>query len=110
MIVRVLSVAAAVLAGAAARPSAAADILYGEYLAGECVACHPPDVTGGPMPPLWLLPRDYFVQALREYRDGTRDNPAMRAVARSLGEEEIEALADYFQHLAEQKRKGGPVR
>ena len=101
-----LAVAAVVLAGAAARP-AAADILYGEYLANECVACHPPDVTDGVIPPLWMLPRDYFVRALREYRDGTRDNPAMRSVARSLGEEEIESLADYFQYLAEQKKKGG---
>ncbi|GBD42511.1 Cytochrome subunit of sulfide dehydrogenase [bacterium HR39] len=103
---RVLLAAAAALA-AAARPAPAADISYGEYLANECVACHPPDVTDGVIPPLWLLPRDYFVQALREYREGTRDNPVMRSVARSLGEEEIQALADYFEYLGEQKRKGG---
>jgi len=102
-----IAVAAVLLTGAAARAGLAADIQYGAYLANECRACHPPDVTDGVIPPLWLLPRDDFVRALGEYRDGTRDNPAMRAVARSLGEEEIEALADYFQYLGEQKRKGG---
>ena len=79
------------------------DPAYGEYLASECSACHPPDVTDGVIPPLWLLPTGYFIDVLKAYRSGLRENPAMEAVARTLGDEEIEALAAYFAYLREQK-------
>ncbi len=79
------------------------DPAYGEYLANECTACHPPDVTDGVIPPLWMLPTDYFIDALRAYQTGERENPVMQAVARALGDEEIAALAAYFAYLREQK-------
>ncbi len=99
---------AAVLAGPifwwmVAEGRAEGDPAYGEYLANECTACHPPDVTDGVIPPLWLLPTDYFIDALRAYRSGERENPVMQAVARALGDEEIESLAAYFAYLREQK-------
>ncbi len=76
----------------------AADLAYGEYLAGECVACHRVGAEGG-IPPINSLPAPYFVEALREYRDGERDHDLMRTVARSLGPPEMEALAAYFEQL-----------
>lgn len=78
------------------RPSLAADVDYGEYLAADCATCHLPDGTNGTTPPLRSLSYDSFVAALKEYRDGTRINAAMQAVARSLGDAEIDALAAYF--------------
>jgi len=45
---------------------------------------------------LQQLTYDRLVEALKSYRDGTRANAAMQAVARSLGDREIEALAAYF--------------
>ena len=87
------------LAGAPAmdRPGGlAANAAYGEYLAAECATCHSPRNPNGTVPPLQHLPYDKFVAALKEYRDGTRANLAMQAVARSLGDAEIEALAAYF--------------
>lgn len=81
-----------------AQQSAAADLAYGEYLAGECVACHRVDSEGG-IPPINLLPAPYFIEALKEYRDGERDHALMRTVARSLGDPEMEALAAYFEQL-----------
>ncbi len=82
--------------------ASAGDPEYGEYLAAECFACHPQSDPVGPMPPLHLLPRDYFVQALREYRSGVRGNLAMSLVARNLTDEDIDSLADYFQLLSVQ--------
>ena len=76
----------------------AADLAYGEYLAGECVACHRVDADGG-IPSINLLPAPYFIEALKEYRDGERDHDLMRTVARSLGDPEMEALAAYFEQL-----------
>jgi cytochrome c len=77
-------------------PGHAADTAYGEYLAADCATCHRPDGGNGTIPSLQALPYDTLIAALKEYRDGTRANPAMQAVARSLGDEEIAALAAYF--------------
>jgi cytochrome c553 len=67
--------------------------------AAACVACHGP--TGNqPVSP--ETPRlagqdyDYLVHALGEYRDGARQNPIMGAMARSLSDPQIQALAHYF--------------
>lgn len=80
----------------------AADLAYGEYLAGECVACHRAGADAdAAIPPIRALPAADFVQALHEYRDGQRDHDLMRTVARSLGDEEMAALAAYFEQLRE---------
>ncbi len=74
------------------------DLAYGEYLAGECVACHRTNSETA-IPPINALPAPYFIEALREYRDGERDHELMRSVARSLGASEMEALAAYFEQV-----------
>lgn len=81
-----------------AKAAAAADLAYGEYLAGECVACHRAGAEAG-IPPIDALPAPEFIQALHDYRDGKRDHALMQNVARSLGDTEIEALAAYFEQL-----------
>ncbi len=74
------------------------DLAYGEYLAGECLACHRINSETA-IPPINALPAPYFIEALKEYRDGERDHALMRTVARSLGAPEMEALAAYFEQL-----------
>lgn len=83
---------------ACCHPATAADLAYGEYLAGECVACHRAG-SDAAIPPINALPAPYFIEALREYREGERDHALMRTVARSLGEAEMEALAAYFEQF-----------
>ena len=82
-------------------PAGAADLAYGEYLASECVTCHRAAVDEGVIPAIVGLPRSYFVSALRDYRAGRRDNVVMQNVARSLDDDQIEALAAYFASLKE---------
>jgi cytochrome c553 len=89
----------------ARNPSLAADLAYGEYLASECITCHQVAVDEGAIPAIVGLPRPYFVNALRDYRAGRRTNPVMQNVARSLNDEQIEALAAYFASL----KDGGPA-
>lgn len=94
-----LTAAVALLAGTSAR--AEGDPAYGEYLASQCVTCHP--VSGhaqGGIPPIVGLPTDVFVDALLAYKNGERDNQVMRSVAGALGLEEIAALAAYFAKLS----------
>ena len=93
-----VAISSAFLLLVAVSTSAAGDLAYGEYLAGECVACHRAGADGG-IPPINALPAPYFIEALREYRDGERDHALMRTVARSLGNTEMEALAAYFEQL-----------
>ena len=51
-------------------PSIAGDLAYGEYLAGECVACHRIGADEG-IPSINALPAPYFIEALKQYRDGS---------------------------------------
>ncbi len=69
---------------------------YGEYLSSQCSTCHRLDAFEGGIPPLGHLPKDYFIIAMREYKSGRRDNPAMVSVANALTDEEITALATYY--------------
>lgn len=91
---------AGVLGGAlvAAPPAAAGDAAYGAYLAAECVTCHQPEAKGA-IPPIAGMKTASFVKALHEYRAGHRPNPIMQNVARSLDDDQVEALATYFASL-----------
>jgi cytochrome c len=77
-------------------PLLAGNAAYGEYLAAECSTCHRVDAVSAAIPPLQFLSYEYFVAALKDYRNGTRANATMQSIARSLGDAEIEALAAYY--------------
>lgn len=74
----------------------AGDIAYGEYLANECVACHTRAENSGSIPMIYGIDRDYFIEAMQDYRLDVRKNEVMQGVARSLDDQQIEALAAYF--------------
>lgn len=95
---KTLIVATAVLLlGTLAGGAAALD---GEKKAKEfCSSCH--GDTGNQSltpdtPKLGGQSADYLAKALRDYKDGTRKNPIMGAMASGLSKEEIKALARYF--------------
>lgn len=87
------------LMGAPLSAASGADLAYGEYLAAECVACHRAAEEESAIPAIVGLPTRYFVNALRDYRARRRPNPVMQNVARSLDDQQIEALAAYFASL-----------
>jgi len=68
---------------------------YGAYLAQECTSCH---IAGGTaaVPGIDGIAPGYFRLAMAEYAAEMRDNKAMANVARSLGGEELAALAAHF--------------
>ena len=96
MVQRRVATAGMLAAALGAADAQAGDVEYGAYLAHECTTCHRQSAAGGAIPSLVGLPAEKLAQAMRDFRSGARDNPAMRTVARSLGDEEIEALAAYF--------------
>ncbi|WP_019896076.1 c-type cytochrome [Hydrogenovibrio halophilus] len=71
----------------------------GEAMAQQCAPCHG---TNGQamteaMPPLAGLPVETFERAMLAYRDGSRDAVIMDRVARGFTDEEIHAMAIWFE-------------
>ncbi|KJV30066.1 c-type cytochrome [Luteibacter yeojuensis] len=65
---------------------------------GLCAACHGETgqarIPGAPN--LAGQKPDYLREALRQYRDGRRDIPVMRAAVGPLSDAELDQLAEYF--------------
>lgn len=66
-----------------------------------CAACHGPN--GIAMSPTWPTLagqyEDYLVNALTQYRDGTRKDPTMAPMAAPLSDADISLLARHFSRL-----------
>lgn len=75
------------------------DPAYGEYLAGECTTCHRADGTDEGIPAIVGWETSRFATALHAYKAGARKHPVMEMIAGRLGDQEIAALAAYFETL-----------
>lgn len=94
-----------------AQPAAGAS--RGEQLTYTCQGCH--GVVGYKnaypnyhVPRIGGQSRQYLVNALTEYKKGSRKHPTMQAQAMSFSDEDIGAIADYLSGLkpsATQNRK-----
>ena len=76
---------------------AKADLGYGEYLAGECAACH--QKSGKGIPQINGIDAETFVTIVKAYRSKERDNKVMQMMAGRLDDEQIISLAAYFSSL-----------
>lgn len=75
----------------------AGDKDYGEYLASECTTCHQADGSDEGMPSITGWPTEDFVVAMHAYKVKHRPHPVMQMMASRLSNEEIAALAAYFE-------------
>lgn len=75
------------------------DVAWGEYLSSECTTCH--QVSGGNDGIASITGWDTapFVTAMHAYREKYRENPVMQLVAGRLSDDEIAALAAYFEGI-----------
>ncbi len=73
------------------------DVAYGEYLSSECVGCHQLSGQTGGVPSITGWPTGPFIVAMFDYRAKDRDNVTMQTLAARLSDEEIAALAAYFE-------------
>lgn len=74
---------------------------FGEYLAGECTTCHQATGEDKGIPSIVGWPTDVFVTAMHAYRGKARGHPVMQMIAAPLNDQEIAALAAYFETLQE---------
>lgn len=75
------------------------DPAYGEYLSGDCTACHQASGDASGIPSITNWPAEDFVIAMHAYKDGVRPHPVMQMMAGRLSNEEIAALAAYFKDI-----------
>jgi cytochrome c len=75
------------------------DPAYGQYLSGECTTCHQADGGAEGIPSITGWPVEDFVVAMHAYKKNIRQNPVMNMMASRLSDEEIAALAAYFNAL-----------
>lgn len=75
------------------------DPAYGEYLSGECTSCHQASGNANGIPSITNWPARDFVVAMHAYKDGVRTHPVMQMMAGRLSDEEIAALAAYFEEV-----------
>ena len=72
---------------------------YGEYLAGDCTGCHQIDGSNDGIPSITGWDSESFVWAMHSYKQKEREHPVMQMMAGRLTDEEIAALAAYFETL-----------
>ncbi|MBU1214761.1 MAG: c-type cytochrome [Gammaproteobacteria bacterium] len=66
----------------------------------SCEACHGQKGVGkNEFPRLAALEATYFVKQLQDFRTGTRSNPMMQPVAKSMSEADMSKYAAYFSKL-----------
>ncbi len=74
-----------------------ADDAYGEYLAGECIACHSRTADASDsIPMIYGKPPETLTAMLLAFQMGARKNPTMQSVAEALNAAEIAALVFYL--------------
>ncbi len=75
------------------------DVDYGEYLSSECQTCHQEDGSDEGIPSIIAWPTEDFVVAMHAYKQELRPHPVMQMMAQRLNDEEIAALAAYYEQL-----------
>jgi len=100
----VLAIAASlILLAASARAAAAND--QGGQIAAVCASCHRLDGGKKGIPSIIGLGEDRLTRAMLAYRLGERSSHIMQAIALSLSDEEIAAVARF---LAAHRKKAEP--
>jgi cytochrome c len=74
-----------------------ADAELGRYLSSECITCHGTAKSASTIPNIFGLGEAHFAEVLRSYRAKALPNPVMQTIAGRLNDEDIAALALYFE-------------
>lgn len=93
---------AATVAVSAAQTAAAADASAGKHKASQCMTCHGVNgISTTPLVPNLAGQKEaYIVKALKDFRDGKRDNSIMQSMASNLSDDDIADLAAFFSSLS----------
>lgn len=88
------------LLGVAGAAQAAGDPAAGKAKAAGCAGCHGANGEGvKPNPALAGKPEGEIVQALKDYKSGKRNNPAMKGLSTPLSDQDMANLGAYYASL-----------
>ncbi|HML08917.1 MAG TPA: c-type cytochrome, partial [Xanthobacteraceae bacterium] len=70
----------------------------GQAILSKCAACHGTDghASNRSWPNLAGLSKDYLIDALRAYRDGTRSNAIMAGIVKDLSDLDAESASAFY--------------
>ncbi|WP_020408327.1 c-type cytochrome [Hahella ganghwensis] len=82
-------------------PLMAADAAAGKAKAATCAGCHGQEgISGNDLwPNLAGQKKGYLEKQLKAFRDGTRNDPMMTSMTKSLSDEDIANLAIYYSQI-----------
>ena len=89
----------ALWAGSAIAQNNPSQALHARANAAMCANCHGSEghtVKDSAVPSIAGLPRDYMVQQMHAFKDGSRPATIMDQITKGLSEAQITSLADYF--------------
>jgi cytochrome c553 len=98
-----LSLCLVLLASHARAQDKASTDLHTRANAAMCANCHGSEgraVKDSTVPSIAGLPRDYMVQQMHAFKDGSRPATIMHQITKGLSEAQITSIADYFAALA----------
>ena len=79
---------------------AGGDAQAGKGKAGICAGCHGANGEGkAPNPALAGKAEDQFIQAMKDYKSGKRNNPVMKTFSSQLTDQDVANLAAYYASL-----------
>jgi cytochrome c553 len=94
------TLALAGLIGLALSGMAGAADVHTKTIASTCMTCHGPGGhSKGAIPSLAGLEKDYFVNAMKEFKSGARPGTIMKRHAAGYTDAEYEAMGAYFASL-----------
>ncbi len=71
--------------------------VHTKVISSTCFNCHGPDgKSSTAIPSLAGQDKEYFVTAMKEFRDGKRDTTVMKKYALGYTDSEYEAMAEFF--------------
>jgi len=76
-----------------------AEKLHQRANAAMCANCHGSEgrtVEKSAVPALAGLPREYFIQQMQAYKDGSRKATVMHQISKGFSDAQIASMADYF--------------
>ena len=98
---QILTALSAVALAAAAKVASAGDIAAGKAKSASCAGCHGANgISAVPTYPNLAGQKEaYMVKQMKAFRDGTRVDPTMNAMAKPLSDADIDNLSAYYASL-----------
>ena len=98
---QVLTLLSAIALASSATVASAGDATAGKAKAASCGGCHGANgISAVPTYPNLAGQKEaYLVKQMKAFKDGTRTDPTMNAMAKPLSDDDIENLAAYYAGL-----------